>query len=245
MQETKLTKKQERVLNAFSGGRTIKEARQILRNEPEYRQLRNIMKMLMDADLLIDLDAGKCGAIPHRYIPASDSFGEIVPWEEDSYDFDYEQAFDSICERIQDAITVINASSRSRTPRRIQRICNEKIKPLIQDIYLLRGANIYLEASRPVIVPGEYFTDGWEAYKEFFPDWRRKKIIRGHKGTIRVRHPESSSEDDWFYPTIEEWKDYLEFMKLDLNCEMRKVVRAIEESAKQRDAQSGPKKTPK
>jgi hypothetical protein len=221
MQEEKLTQQERRVLKAFSGsdGKTIEDARNSLGEKPSDRQLRNIIRELKKAGHLIDLDEGVRGPHPHRYIPVSDSFGAVIHYPDDivekMIDGNYDNLLTTIHEKARNAITAITASSRSRKSASVERICNEKIKPVLKSIYELRGLrglNVldtsYFGPTGEIVLPGEYFTGEFNGYLgyEYKP---RKRSARDRKGTLRIRHPDSNSEEDWFYPSLEDWKDYL------------------------------------
>jgi hypothetical protein len=51
--------------------------------------------------------------------------------------------------------------------------------------------------------PGIFFT-------ETYNPTRRHKSSLEREGTLRVRHPASTSEDEWFKPTLTEWEKYFE-----------------------------------
>jgi len=244
MQEEKLTQQERRVLKAFSGsdGKTIEDARESLGTKPSDRQLRNIIRELKKAGHLIDLDEGVCGPHPHRYIPVSDSFGAVTHYPDDIVekmaDEDYDNLLTTIHERARNAVTAITASSRSRKPASVEQICNEKIKPVLKSIYELSGLNVldtfHFGPMNQIVLPGEYFTGEFNGYLgyEYKP---RKRSARDRKGTLRIRHPDSNSEEDWFYPSLEDWKDYLLFIVEELDNYI--LAKTIESHPQEPDVQ--------
>ena len=204
-----LSRQDIRVRDKFAGGKTVDEVVVLARGKPGERQIRRIMAKLLRLGELEDLtpELRGQGAI-HRYIPTGDSFGAIRTHSKSQIDatFDYEKALDLVYEGASEAITAIRASSRNRGPARSRDICNQHIKLVVNDIYQLKGQ---LEAKRVIDIwhkvpfPGEFFTTAdYDSY------WTRRARSKERKGTLRVRHPRSNNNDDWFFPTLEDWERY-------------------------------------
>jgi hypothetical protein len=209
MQEREWTKQEKRVLNAFSGGKTVGEAREILKKKPKTRQLRNIMRELMNHDELRDENPDQRGRSPHTYIPKRDSFGPDRPVARSFRLENDDEAITIINEDVRKVLTALVASRRNRTPKRIREICNRSIGPMVSDIMDLMSATKRVhrfDIDLQKLHPGRYFTE------EYVPTKRLRSSVE-RKGTKRVRHPASTDEEDWFYPTIPEWERYFEWVR--------------------------------
>lgn len=221
MTKVEVTDRDVKVLRKFAGGKTLKEV-QDLKGSPGPRQLRRILKKLIEAGLLEDLSRGLRGSFSHRYMPVGDSFGTIRARTERTMkkEGDWREELSSIYTGALSAVTAITASNRSQKSSRIRELCTRDIKPVVRAIHRLRDSGFIgsFETGplKKIVLPGEYFTGEYDCWLGNHVGWKRAKFRRGRKGTILVRHPSSTEEGDWFYPTLEERKDYLGFIAYEL-----------------------------
>jgi len=204
MQE-KLNRQDVRVRAKYAGGKTLSEVRTSMKEKLSERQLRRIQAKLIRMGELEDLTPDLRGrGAAHRFIPTGDSFGAIKPHSRSGTNptFDYNGALELIYKGTTNAIAAIRASSRNRSQARSRDICSQHIKPVVNDVYQLRATRI-VDLYCKVLVPGEFFTTAdYDSY------WTRRARSKERKGTLRVRHPRSNNNDDWFFPTLEDWERY-------------------------------------
>lgn len=209
-----LIKNQKRVLEALDDAPKFSELMAKLKNKPSGRHVRTILGQLEAKGLAYDPEKGKRGRSPHRWY-RNDSACENASTQQRPARLAkcHDELTIPIYESASQAITAIRASSRCRERKRIREVCNQHIRPvfdLIRQYYSLEHSGperVIPRIRLPTIA--EFLTE------PMYDDFGRRIHIKAYKrgqtrvGTIGVRHPKSSSSQDLFYPTLEEWDQYL------------------------------------
>lgn len=209
-----LTKNQIRVHKALEGGPTFSELMHKLNGKPSRRQVRTILSQLENMGWAKDALRGKRGRIPHRWFPEDGTYvGSRILRRPIRAAENHDELTEPIYQCAKEAVMAIRSSSRCRERSRTREICSQYIKPTHR---LITKYN-EIEHRGPVqIVPSIRLPTIAEFLIEPMYDGsgkliriKRSKGARTRSGTIGVRHPKSTSRQDLFYPTIEEWDQYM------------------------------------
>lgn len=148
-----------------------------------------------------DLNEGLRGPTPHLYRAID---GRIEPDKRETAppaickeDYDLSKAVWIVHARVVEAIAHIRADDDAwRKPRRIQKICEDRVKPAVQGVISLWRAGF------KVTPPWEFFQNqGCAPAQKLYRDLEVE-------GTLGVRSPNSSEPDTWIYPGLLEWDRY-------------------------------------
>lgn len=217
------------ILKAIEDGPTYEELSE--RIGLSLRQTKRRVRSLMLQGKVYDAMQNQRGmALKHR-IHLRDE-GETVPAPPKQHIGNSVEALEeSIYESAQRAVSAIRASSRCKDRERVRAICNEFVRPAIEYVEEYRGMRVhhlYMGGDFRVPTIAEFLTEPEPEYLSFM---KRHRMKSKRNGTIRARHPASHHRADSFYPTLEEWDQYLSYLveNLGAKCTRRRIFKYLRE----------------
>jgi len=251
-QSKNYTKNEKKVLKAYSGGKTEEEAKIALtraRNEDdrlEESQARKIRSRLEKQGSLIRSKGRPAKWYPkdELAIPLPDAYTEKNDKPEEIPSYASSLLAERTLELLEQTLDEIDRDPYAwRKPRKIRRICNNSIVPVVEPLAYLKKTLGY-----SVTLPWEYFKE------ERPPQWKTLLGWADLRGSIGIPTPGTTisivdgnlvssppkEKSDWLekgnwvpfiYPGLKEWKEYLIHVQIELECELRRITDLSDKSS--------------